>query len=91
MRGTSLKILRGSHQDLTQDSPFRRIKSGGGICCNSPPEMSPGEEDAHESRVGPDAHGAQREEDDAGGLVLGVALERRLCGNVRSEHEGKSR
>ena len=53
--------------------------------------MSPGEEDAHESRVGPDAHGSQREEDDAGGLVLGVALERRLCGNVRSEHEGKSR
>ena len=43
--------------------------------------MSPGEEDAHESRVGPDAHGSQREEDDAGGLVLGVALERRLCGN----------
>ena len=78
MRGMGVIILRGSHQDLTQDSPFRRVKRGGGTCCNSPPEMSPGEEDAHESRVGPDAHGSQREEDDAGGLVLGVALERRL-------------
>ena len=42
--------------------------------------MRPGEEDAHEGRVGPDAHGAQREKDDAGGLVLGVALERVLLG-----------
>ena len=51
---------------------------GGGICCNSPPEMRPGEQDAHEGGIGPDAHGAEREEDDAGGLVLGVALERVL-------------
>ena len=40
--------------------------------------MRPGEEDAHERGVGADAHGAEREEDDAGGLVLGVALERVL-------------
>ena len=46
----------------------------------SPPEVCPGEEDAHERGVGADAHGAEREEDDAGGLVLGVALERVLPG-----------
>ena len=45
---------------------------------DSPPEWSPGEEDGHEEGVGPDAHGPQREEDDGGGLVLGVALEHLL-------------
>ena len=49
-------------------------------CKCSPPEVGPGEEDAHEGGVGADAHGAEREEDDAGGLVLGVALERVLMG-----------
>ena len=50
------------------------------MCCSSPSEVRPGEEDAHEGGVGADAHGAEREEDDAGGLVLGVALERVLMG-----------
>ena len=50
----------------------------------SPPEVRPGEEDAHEGGVGADAHGAEREEDDAGGLVLGVTLERVLpCDAIR--------